>query len=133
SDLHTIKNGTACLVERMAPPVVLHTRDEALDAEPALRIHRRLITNKAEIGIGLLADHGAKLHVNPGFPLLIDDPADHRAPGLELHGEVPGLVALQDERAGELPARVNKVESVTASGQSFDQEVLGVPRYLGKM
>ena len=63
-----------------------------------------------------LADRAEELHVGPRLPVLVDDPADDGAPGLELHGQVSRLVAFQDERAGQLAAPVEEVEPVRARG-----------------
>ena len=59
-------------------------------------------------------------HRLAGPPLVVDDPAGHRPPGLELDRDRPGLVSFEECRADQLaafvhhdhPARLGRVEGV---------------------
>ena len=105
---------------------VFHARDQAADAESALTVHRRLAVEHAPLRIEPSSSRAEDLDVGPGFPVFVDDPADHGAPGKEFHGEVVFLVALQVDRSGELAALVEEVESVWSRGHAVDDERRGV-------
>src|SRR5437899_3081323 len=94
-DLDALEDGTVSPVGRAAVRVVFHARNQALDAEPARGVHGRLAFKVAALGVGPRAGLAEEFHVGPGFPLLVDDPADHGSPGLELHGDAPRLVTFQ--------------------------------------